>query len=297
MWPGPHAVVRELIRADLPELLGLSERMRSFVRRSSTAFALLAGIGAALIFGELVRAVSSAMLEIARPEQAPRPYDLQQVLAPAAGLVVARAAGGIPGALAYLGYSGVALVLGWLSRALTCARVLRSGDLGLGLSSFCSFGPPDLLAGAAPTLIGLGVGAVVARYLGSSGRPGANPLLEAGGAHTLPTLVFAFGASAIAVPQESLLPQAVAIAALTVSAGVLAGVTAGIRSVTPMRTAFILVVLLLAPWACTLGVSQFLMAAGSDRPEVYLFAVPLLDVPTIPLAAWVVARRMAGRRP
>lgn len=288
--------MRELIRADLPELLGLSERMRSFVRRSSTAFALLAGIGAALIFGELLRAISSAVLEIARPEQAPLPHDLQQVLAPAAGLVVARAAGGIPGLLAYLGYSGVALVLGWLGRALTCDRVSRSGEFGLGLSSFCSFDPLDLVAGAAPVLVGLGIGAVAARYLGGPGRPGANPLLEAGGAHTLPTLVFAFGANAIAVPQESLLPQAVAIAALTISAGVLAGVTAGIRSVTPTRTALILALLLLAPWAYTLGVSQFLMAAGSDRPEVYLFAAPLLDLLTIPLSAWVVARRVADRR-
>lgn len=289
--------MRELIRADLPELLGLSERMRSFVRRSSTAFALLAGIGAALIFGELVRAISSAILEIARPEQAPSPHDLQQVLAPAAGLLVARAAGGIPGALAYVGYSGVALSLSWASRALTCDRVLRSGGLGFGLSSFCGFGPLDLLASAVPILIGLGIGAVAARYLGRSSRPGANPLLEAGGAHTLPTLVFAFGASAIAVPPQPLLPLAVASAALTVSAGVLAGVTAGIRSVTPTRTAFILALLLLAPWAYTLGAGQFLLVAGSDRPELYLFAVPLLDLLTIPLSAWLVARRMADRRP
>lgn len=284
--------MREFVRSDLPELIAVGDRIRSAVARSSTAFALLAGVGAALIFGDVLRTIASGVFDVVPVQNAPRPFDFQQILGPAAGLVVARRAGGIAGALAYLGYSGIVLALGWLGRALTCAGVFPSDPLRLGLVSFCTFGPLDLLAGATPVLIGLAIGAVVARTVGGAPRAGANPLLEAAGAHVIPSAVFAFGARAFAVQSDGVPSQLVAVViAMTVISGVLAGVVAGLRSATPLRTAVVLVLLLIATWLYPLGASQLQTVAGADRPEVYLFALPLLDVVTIPLAAWYASRR------
>jgi hypothetical protein len=287
--------MRELVRADLPELAVAGRWIRSAVSRSSLGYALLAGIGTDLLAGIIARTISAAVIEIARPEQAPRPYDFQQILGPAAALVVARAAGGTAGALAYVAYSLVVVVLGWLGRVLICASGPPQNQLGLGgLLSYCAFGPLDLLSGAAPLLIGLGVGAVFARSFVEAHRRGTNPLLEAAGAHVIPSVAFAFGAKALVFTTLTAAPV-VPIAGLTILEGSLAGAIIGSRSASPMRTTALLLVLLIATWLYPLGASQLLMAAGSGQPEVYLVAVPLLDLVTIPAAAYVVGR-LSSRR-
>lgn len=288
--------MQEMIQEALPAIAVIGERARSVISRSSVGFALLAGVGAALIFGDLMRTIASAVLELARPEQAPRPYDFQQILAPAAGLVVARAAAGIPGALAYVAYSGVVLGLRWLVRILTCVGVFPSGPLEPGLGSFCQLGPWDVLGGSVPLLIGLTIGAVAARAIGGARRAGANPLLEAAGAHVIPAIILGLAAQAFVYQSFSVLRVQVAfILVVTLLSGAVAGAVAGLRSKTPLRTAALLVALLLLTWLYPLGVGQFQMAAGADRAEVYLFAVPLLDLITVPLAAWFVRERWNPR--
>ena len=282
--------MRELIRADLPEVFTLRELFGSLVARSSTGFALLAGIGAALIVGDEMRTLMSATLEITRPERAPRPYDLQQILGPAVGILVARIAGGPAGALAYVAYSGSVMALGWLARVLTCARALPDDPIALGLTSFCQFGPLDLLQSAIPLFVGLALGGVAAWYARGSQRPGTNALFESAGAHTLPSLGVAFVLNATGLRPVEVVSQTLVFGSITLFAGLLAGAVIGLRSFTPVRTAAVLLALLIGAWAYPLGISQIRMAAGSDRPEVYLVALPLLDLVTIPLAAWGTVR-------
>lgn len=289
--------MREFVRSDLPELLVIGERMRTLVAGSSVPFALLAGIGAERIFGDVLRAIAFAVLEVLPLENAPRPYDFGQTLGPAIGLLVARRAGGRPGGVAYLAYSGVVLVLGWVGRAWTCAGILDRGELGV--PSFCSYGPLELLGGALPLLIGLAIGAIVARSVTDTSRAGANPVLEAAGAYVVPSVLFAFGARAFAYEGFGIAPQQVVlILATTLISGMLAGAICAVRSATPIRTVAGLGALLVATWLYPLGWSQLLMVAGSDwqdRPELLLFAVPLLGAATIPLAAYVVDRIAIGR--
>ncbi len=280
--------MRELVRADLPEALLLVERIGSLIARSSTGFALLAGIGAALLVGDVLRTIASGVLQVAPIADAPRPYDFQRILGPAAGVVVAGRAGGIAGALAYLGYSGVVLAVGWVGRMLTCADGMSRGELGLG--SFCTFGPLDLLAGAAPLLIVLAIGAIFVRIIDGAPRAGVNPLLEAAGAHVVPSVIFALGARAFEVEASGVSGQQVAFAVITVIGGALAGTVAGLRSTTPLRSAALLTAVLIATWLYPLGATQLAMAAGAYRPEIFLFALPLLDLVTIPLAAFMVSR-------
>lgn len=143
--------MREFVRTDLPELVSASERARLLLARTSILFAILAGIGADRLFGDAVRAIVFAILEVAPVERFPRPYDFQEILGPATGLLVARRAGGVGGALGYLAYSGTILVIAWIARALTCAGVLSQGQLGV--ATFCAYGPLDLLAGALPLFL------------------------------------------------------------------------------------------------------------------------------------------------
>jgi hypothetical protein len=289
--------MREFVRADLPELIVAGERLRSLIARTSVPFALLAGIGADRLGGEVLRALANAILDAARLQYAPRPYDFQQIGGPAVGLLVARIAGGRAGALGYLAYSGVVIALGWIGRALTCAQIGSSGDIrSLGLASFCVYGPLDLLAGALPMLVGLAIGGVAARAVGTAARQGANPLLEAAGAYAAPAVVFGFGARFFTYPVGQIEPQRIAyVVGVAILAGLLAGVIAGIRSRTPLRTAIVLAAVLVAVWLYPLGVSQFEMAARagwdelSERPEILLFALPLLDAITVPLTALIVA--------
>jgi hypothetical protein len=287
--------MRELLRSDVPELAAASRWLRRAVSRSSLGYALLAGIGTDLLAGSIARTISAAVIEIARPEQAPRPYDFQEILGPAAALVVARAAGGTAGALAYVAYSLVVVALGWLGRVLICVGGPPQGQLGFGgLLSYCAFGPLDLLSGAAPLLIGLGIGAIIARSFVEAHGRGANPLLEAAGAHVVPSVVFAFGARALVFTTASTAPV-IPILGLSILEGSLAGAVIGLRSASPIRTMALLLVLLIATWLYPLGASQLLMAAGSDQPHVYLAAAPLLDLITIPVAAYLVGRLTSRR--
>jgi hypothetical protein len=144
----------------------------------------------------------------------------------------------------------------------------------------------------------LGIGAVVARSLVAAQRRGTNALLEAAGAHVLPSVVFLLGASRLVfTPPTSFPAQAVPILGLTILEGSLAGAIIGSRSASPMRTTALLLVLLIATWLYPLGASQLVMAAGSDQPQVYLVAAPLLDLITIPVAAYLVGRLASRRAP
>ena len=284
--------MREFLRSDLPEVIAGADRLRQLVSRSSTGYGVLAGIGGGVLVGQVLRALTFALLAAVPIANAPRPYDFEQIAGPAAGLIIARRVGGMRAAYGYLAYSLLVAALGWLSRALTCAFPPPS-ELGLG--SFCSYGPLDLIAGDLPLLVGLALGAVLMLRIADAPYEGVNPLLEAAGAYCLPSVVLSFGARAFVYGPGGLsTPMVVLVIASALLAGVVAGVVVGLRSSAPRRTALVLAALLVATWLYPLGATQFMQAARVSQPEVYLFALPLLDLLTIPLTAWVVARTRVG---
>lgn len=285
--------MRELARTDLPELAAASERVRALVARTSLPFALLAGIGADRVAGDVLRSIAVAVLAAVQLQNAPRPYDVQQILGPAFGVLVARRAGGAAGAFAYVAYSAFTVALSWLGRLLTCSGASNE----LRHASFCSFQPLDLLAGALPLLVGLAIGAVAAARIGRSTRSGPNALLEGAGAYAAFSALVTFGARAFVVSANGVPTAQVAyIVAVTVIGGMLAGATIARRSRSPLRSALVLVLLFVVTWLYPFGAGQFEMVARADwpaRPELLLFAIPLLDVVTIPLTTWLLASRMA----
>ncbi|MDE3097125.1 MAG: hypothetical protein KGK07_14145 [Chloroflexota bacterium] len=281
--------MKELVRTDLPELLVAGERARAFVARSSLPFALLAGIGADRIAGDVLRTIAVAVLSVVQLQNAPRPYDVQQVIGPAAGMIVARRAGGRAGALAYVGYSALTVALRWVDRFLSCNAASSRGEPGP--VPFCPF--TDLLTGALPLVAALAIGALIATLIGDAPRTGTNALLEGAGAYVAFSALVMLGATAFVVSAYGVSPQQVAfIVAVTAISGVLAGATIAFRSNSPLRTALLLAFVFVVTWIYPLGAGQFEMAARADwavRPELLLFAVPLLDVVTIPLVARLVA--------
>lgn len=281
--------MKELVRTDLPELLVARERARALVARSSLPFALLAGIGADRIAGDVLRTIAVAVLSVLQVQNAPRPYDVQQVLGPVAGMIVARRACGRAGALAYVGYSALTVALRWGDRFLSCNAATSRGEPGPAF--FCPF--TDLLAGALPLVAALAIGAVVALLISDAPRTGSNALLEGAGAYAAFFALLMLGATAFAVSAYGVSAQQVAfIVGVTLISGALAGATIARRSGSPLRTALLLVFLFVVTWIYPLGAGQFEMAARADwaaRPEILLFAVPLLDVVTIPLIARLVA--------
>lgn len=285
--------MREFVRDELPIVGAAGARLDSLVARSSTLFGVLAGIGAGRIGGDIALSASAAVLEATRLERTPRPYDFQQILGPALALVVARRAGGIGGTLGYLAYAGFVLVIGWIGRALSCAQIIDRDRLGS--FSFCAYGPLDLIGSAMPTLIALALGGIVAAATPPARRAGSNALLEAAGAYAAPAVLFALGARAFVYQAPQPAPQLVAyIVGSTIVAGLLAGALCAARSATPRRTAIILAGLLVATWLYPLGWSQFAMTAGADwpdRPELLLFATPVLGSAVIVAVATMARRR------
>lgn len=283
--------MREFVREELPALVTAWRWAGSLVARSSAPFAVLAGIGADRLSGEVLRSVGFAVLEIVRPERAPRPYDLQEMLGPAIGLLVARRAGGRSAALGYVGYVTFTLGLGWIARALTCAGVLDRGQLGI--ASYCAFSPLDLFWGALPALVAVAIGAIPARAVSTASRAGSNALLEAAGAYSAAWTVLALGAQAFVYQPPGPAPAFVAyVVGTVVIAGLLAGAVSARRSATPLRTAVVFSAILLATWLYPLGWSQLAIAAQVDwreRPELLLSAVPVLGA-AVAVAAAALAR-------
>jgi hypothetical protein len=285
--------VRELVRTDLPELAAASDRVRALVAGASLPFALLAGIGAERVAGDVVRSIAVAVLAGVQVQNAPRPYDVQQILGPAFAVLVARRAGGAAGAFAYVGYSAFIVALSWLGRFLTCNSATASSDLRY--ASFCSFKLLDLLPGALPLVVGLAIGGVAATRIGGATRIGTNALLEGAGAYAAFLALVTFGARAFVVNSNGVpTPQVPYFVAVTVISGVLAGATIARRSRSPVRSALVLVLLFVVTWLYPIGASQIETVARTDwqaRPELFLVALPLLDAVTIPLAARLLASR------
>ena len=285
--------MREFLRTDLPEVVAVAERLRQVVSRSSIGYGVLAGIGGGVLVGQVLRTLAFAVLTAVPIANAPRPYDFEQIAGPAAGLLIARRAGGMRAAYGYLAYSLLVVALGWLRRALTCAF---PPPLELGLGGFCIYGPLDVIAGELPLLVGLALGAVLLWTIGDAPYEGANPLLEAAGAYCLPPVILTLGAQAFVYEPGGVSAAMAALSiATSVIAGVVAGFVVGLRSSAPVRTALILAVLLVAMWLYPLGATQFMQAAGVMQSDVYLFALPLLDLVTIPVTALVVARMREAR--
>ncbi|MBU6424639.1 MAG: hypothetical protein KGQ88_11435, partial [Chloroflexi bacterium] len=254
--------MRELVRSDLPELAVAGERVRGLVTRSSLPFALLAGIGADRIAGDVVRTIGFPVLSVLHLQNSLRAYDVQQLLAPALGMIVARRAGGRTGALAYVAYFAFTVGLRWSYLLLSCSGVASGGQPA---PLFCSSTLLGLLPGALPPLAGLAIGAVIATRIADATRTGTNALLEGAGSYAAVFALATFGASAIVFSAYGVSAlQAAFSVGVTLVSGMLAGATIALRSTSPLRTALLLVVLFVATWIYPFGASQLQMALGAD---------------------------------
>ena len=270
--------MREFVRAELPALGAAGEGIGTFVARTMTIFAVLAGIGAGRIAGEVLTSVAFAVREAMRPEGGPLPYEVRELVAPAVAVIVAWRAGGFRGAAGYVAYAGFVVLLGWVGRAASCAQMTDRERLPP--LSVCDEGLFERLPSLGPLLIGLAIGAVLARAIGGARRAGSNPLLEAAGVYTVVQAVLALGSQAFVFQPPQPAPAFVAyVVGTTVLAGLLAGFVCARRSSKPLRTAVVLSVILMATWLYLLGWTQFAMTAAADRPErpeLLLFATPML---------------------
>ena len=270
--------MRDFIRQELPAISTAGERIGSFVTRATTIFAVLAGVGAGRIAGEVLASVAFAFREAMRPEGGPLPFQVRELIAPAVAVIVARRAGGIGGAAGYVAYAGIVVLLGWLGRAVSCGQLTDRDRLPP--LPLCDQGLFERLPSLGPLLVGLAIGAVVARAISDAPRAGSNALLEAAGVYTVVQAVLALGAQTFALHPPQPAPAFVAyVVGTTVLAGVLAGFVCARRSSKPLRTAVVLSAVLMATWLYLLGWTQFAMTAAADwpaRPELLLFATPML---------------------
>lgn len=283
--------VRDFVRAELPFVPAAGDRLSALITRSSPMFAVLAGIGAGRIAGDVLAATTGVVADVMRPEAWPFPYQVREVAAPAVALIVARRAGGPRAAMAYIGFAGLVVVLRWGAHAISCARIERELLVRI---VHCDLGILERLGGIAPLLVGLAVGLLVARAIAGARRVGSNAFLEAAGTYTAVPSVLALGGQAFAYEPSQVAPGLVAyVVGTTVAAGLLAGGTLARRSATPVRTALAFAILLLATWLYPLGWSQTDMAMRADwpdRPELLLFATPLLGIALVIVGAAVTRR-------
>lgn len=284
--------MKEFVREELPAVSAAGERIGSFVLRSGTVFAVLAGIGAGRIAGDVLAALAGVVDDVIRPEAWPLPFQVREVTAPAVGLIVARRAGGPRAALGFVAYAALVVLLRWLAHAISCGRIEREALMRI---VHCDLSILDRLGGIAPLLVGLAVGLLVARAVAGASRAGSNALLETAGAYTAVPAVLALGAQALAYAPPQPPPAAAAFAvATTVLAGLLAGVVCGRRSSAPVRTAVVLAAVLLVMWLYPVGWSMLAIAAQVDwleRPELLLSALPVLGAVVLVTTAALARQR------
>jgi hypothetical protein len=288
-----YLAVRDVLRAEFGDLAPLARRIpRPALAPTGALWRALAAIGVGWIVGAIGSIALGIFWDVVDPRRiggdlVPIGRQLVEVVATAAAVAVASSGGRRP-LLLYLGFE-LALVAFGLLRLSASIPIARERGFPVDV-----FEPATALLQRWPLAVGLILGLLVARWVGTTPRA-TNALMEAAGIRVaVPRAAFALFGLAVPFADQTWLPFSIL---LQLTGAIAAGGVLAVRADRPLRTAFLLAALAIATWVWPFGFWQISLAIRADEPLAHVLpvALPLLDAGVIVVATTVLVAARAAR--